>query len=248
MWRSKSELASNGPVVKTAGLRKVFGAGDVQVQAVREVSLEIMRGEMVALMGPSGSGKTTLLNLLGCVDRPTSGSYWLDEQDVSRMSDRQLSRVRNEKIGFVFQTFNLLPRMTALQNVGLPTIYGRRRRRARPLELLQRVGIAARARHLPAELSGGEQQRVALARALINDPAIILADEPTGNLDSHSGAEVMRLLQQLNEEGVTILLVTHDAAVARHAKRLVQFRDGEVVADEAISDRIIAGARQEQPQ
>ena len=245
MWQPRSEPTSNGPVVKTAGLCKIYGAGEVQVQAVRGVSLEIMRGEMVALMGPSGSGKTTLLNLLGCVDRPTSGSYWLDGQDVSRMSDRQLSRVRNEKIGFVFQTFNLLPRMTALQNVGLPTIYGRRRRRAHPLELLQRVGIAARARHLPAELSGGEQQRVALARALINDPAIILADEPTGNLDSHSGAEVMRLLQQLNEEGVTILLVTHDAAVARHAKRLVQFRDGEVVADEAIADRLIAVAKEQ---
>lgn len=244
MLQPKSEPTSNGPVVKTSDLRKIYGAGEVQVQAVRGVSLEIMRGEMVALMGPSGSGKTTLLNLLGCVDRPSSGSYWLDGQDVSRMSDRQLSRVRNEKIGFVFQTFNLLPRMTAVQNVGLPTIYGRRRRRARPLELLQRVGIAARARHLPAELSGGEQQRVALARALINDPAIILADEPTGNLDSHSGAEVMRLLQQLNEEGVTILLVTHDAAVARHAKRLVQFRDGEVVADEAIIDRLFAGAKE----
>ena len=231
----------NHHVVLTEELTKDYHTGETSVHALRGVSLAVRPGEMVAVMGPSGSGKTTLLNLLGCVDLPTNGRYWLDGDDVSRMDDRALSRARNEKIGFVFQTFNLLPRLAAVQNVELPQLYASRRlRRDAPLESLARVGLANRAHHRPAQLSGGQQQRVAIARALVMEPALVLADEPTGNLDSRSGEELMLLFQRLNQEGVTLVLVTHDHDVARHASRLVEMRDGRIVADNPVTDRLDA--------
>ncbi len=231
----------NGAVLVARDLSKDYLAGPASVHALRGVSLELTRGEMIAIMGPSGSGKTTLLNLLGCVDRPSSGQYWLDGEDVSRLSDAALSRIRNEKIGFVFQTFNLLPRLSALDNVRLPLLYRHRVvDREAPLQALERVGLSDRAHHRPNQLSGGQQQRVAIARALVMGPAILLADEPTGNLDSRSGEGIMLLFQQLNTEGMTILLVTHDANVARHGTRTVQMRDGSIIADRPIHDRLDA--------
>ena len=218
-------------------------AGGVMVQALKEVSFRITPGEFVVVRGPSGSGKSTLLNILGCLDQPTSGSYRLDGEDVARYRDAQLSRVRNAKIGFVFQSFNLLARTTALENVEIPMVYGDGRvDRKRALAALDRVGLGGRAGHYPTELSGGEQQRVAIARALINRPGLILADEPTGNLDLTVGGEVMALLQELNHEGSTILLVTHDDAVASYALREIALRDGAIV-----SDRPKAGHRALQP-
>ena len=234
--------AAEAAVVRTEALCKDYLGGAISVHALREVSLAVARGEMVAIMGPSGSGKTTLLNMLGCVDLPSRGRYWLDGEDTSRMGDRALSRVRNEKIGFVFQTFNLLPRLTALDNVKLPLLYsGRRRRRQGPREALERVGLADRMHHMPAQLSGGQQQRVAVARALVMNPAILLADEPTGNLDSRSGEEIILRFQQLNREGVTTLVVTHDPRVAQHATRIVEMRDGRITGDRAVLDRLEAG-------
>ena len=234
-------MASDGRVVMTEGLCKEYLEGAASVRALREVSLSVARGEMVAIMGPSGSGKTTLLNLLGCVDSPTRGRYWLDGEDTSRMGDRALSRVRNERIGFVFQTFNLLPRLTALKNVKLPMVYsGKRGSRQAPRQALERVGLAERMHHRPSQLSGGEQQRVAIARALVMQPSILLADEPTGNLDSRSGEEIMLIFQRLNREGATMLLVTHDPRVAQHATRIVEMRDGRIIADRPVTDRLEA--------
>ncbi|HOR01179.1 MAG TPA: ABC transporter ATP-binding protein [Anaerolineae bacterium] len=225
-------------VIEAEGLTKVYALGATTVPALRGVTLRVARGESLALMGPSGSGKSTLMHLLGCLDTPTAGSYRLEGQDVSRLSRDTRARVRNARIGFVFQTFNLLPRLSALDNVALPLLYrgngaGATKQAARALE---RVGLGQRSAHRPSELSGGERQRVAIARALVTGPAIILADEPTGNLDSANGIEIMGLLTGLHREGVTLLIVTHDARVAAHAGRRLYMRDGAICREEAEHD------------
>jgi putative ABC transport system ATP-binding protein len=220
-------------------LSRTFTLGDTAVHALRGVSLTIARGEFVAIMGSSGSGKSTLMNLLGCLDQPTSGDYVLDGIQVSRLDRRQLADIRNQKIGFVFQGFNLLPRTSALENVELPLLYDRTGRIAEPrrqaLAVLEQVGLGDRIHHEPARLSGGQQQRVAIARALVNDPAILLADEPTGNLDTRTSVEVMAVFQALNARGITILLVTHEPDIACYAKRIIELRDGRITRDEPIA-------------
>jgi putative ABC transport system ATP-binding protein len=231
------------PVVETRALEKIYRMGDLEVAALRGISLSIEGGEFVAVMGASGSGKSTFMNLLGCLDRPTRGSYLLSGRDVSRLSRDQLARVRSEQIGFVFQGFNLLPRTTAVENVELPLLYqgvGSRDRHRRAAEALARVGLADRLEHTSAQLSGGQQQRVAIARALVNRPALLLADEPTGNLDSRTSIEVMSIFQELNEQGLTVLLVTHEADIAQHARRVVTFKDGVVLSDVALGRRRLA--------
>ena len=232
-------------LIELRDIRKTYIVGEIEVNALESVSLEIDRGEYVALTGPSGSGKTTLMNTLGCLDRPTSGSYLLDGEEVAKMSGDERARVRNRKIGFVFQSFNLLARTSALENVELPLLYSTKlrpgERRARVRKLLEKVGLGSRMGHHPSQLSGGQQQRVAIARALANEPPIILADEPTGNLDSRTSREVMDLFQRLNEEdGITIVLVTHDPDVARRARRAVVVRDGRVVCDSTDFPRVAA--------
>ncbi len=223
-------------MIELENVTKIYRMGSVEVAALRGASLSIRQGEMVAIMGPSGSGKSTLMNIIGCLDVPTSGRYFLEEEDVGRLGDDRLAEIRNRKIGFVFQTYNLLPRISALANVELPLLYGNGRdRRRRSLEALEKVGLGHRAKHRPAELSGGEQQRVGIARALVKDPSLLLADEPTGNLDSRSSQEIVAILQKLNREaGIAVVLVTHEPDIAAATRRIISVRDGEVVSDEAV--------------
>jgi len=221
-------------VITLEGITKVYHAGEVEVPALKGLSLHIPEGDFVAIMGPSGSGKSTLMNLIGCLDQPSSGRYILDGYDVSALTDDQLAWIRNRKIGFVFQSFNLIPRASAVHNVEMPLIYAgdNQQRHERALAALESVGLLERAGHLPNELSGGQQQRVAVARALVTDPAILLADEPTGNLDSESSLEIMKLLRDLNQQGRTIVLITHEPDIAAFAQRVVRLRDGVIISDE----------------
>jgi putative ABC transport system ATP-binding protein len=232
------------PVIEIEDITKTYQMGKVAVEALRGVSLKVGPGEMLAIMGPSGSGKSTLMNIFGCLDQPSAGKYVLNGEDVGHLSDNQLAEIRNYRIGFVFQTFNLLARASALRNVMLPLIYagvGRTERRERARQALEIVGLADRVDHSPTELSGGQQQRVAIARALVNDPAIILADEPTGNLDSKSGAEIMAVLQELNRErGITVVLVTHDETIARHTNRIIRLHDGHITQDQTVEQLPVA--------
>jgi len=233
------------PVVQLEEIHKIYDSGEIPVHAVRGVSLTIKRGEFVAVMGASGSGKSTMMNLLGCLDRPTKGRYLLDGTDVSGLDRNQLADLRNQKLGFVFQGFNLLSRTTALENVELPMLYGRRHFsskevRERALHSLDIVGLSKRADHFPRQLSGGQQQRVAIARALINEPQILLADEPTGNLDSKTSVEIMGVFQRLNEQGITIVMVTHELDIAHYNKRNLIMRDGRLVSDVIVENRFIA--------
>jgi putative ABC transport system ATP-binding protein len=224
-------------MIELQNIVKIYKMGEIEVPVLRGLSFHVDRGEMVAIMGPSGCGKSTLMNIIGCLDTPTSGSYFLDGADVGKLTDSQLAELRNRKIGFVFQTFNLIPRTPAVTNVELPMLYGNATNRTkRAMEALEKVGLVGRAQHKPNQLSGGEQQRVAIARAMVNNPSIILADEPTGNLDSKAGLEIIHIMKRLNvEEGITIILVTHERDLAVHAQRIVSLRDGQIVGEEKIS-------------
>ena len=231
------------PVIQLECVEKTYQTGDVEVKAVKSVSLSIEKGEFVAFMGSSGSGKSTLMNILGCLDRPTAGRYLLDGMDVSRLNRNELAAVRNHKLGFVFQSFNLLSRTSAMENVELPLLYAERRfssheMRQRAEHALELVGLSGRAQHHPNELSGGQQQRVAIARALINDPEVLLADEPTGNLDSRMSIEIMNIFQKLNDEGITVLMVTHEPDIAQYTKRNVVMKDGLIKSDSLVPNRL----------
>ena len=222
-------------MIKLSNITKTYRMGEVDITVLSNVSLSVQNGELIAIMGPSGSGKSTIMNILGCLDRPTSGSYRFEEREISALADDELALIRNRKIGFVFQTFNLLPRFSALKNVEVPLIYSgvpARMRKERATPLLQQVGLADRMYHKPTELSGGQQQRVAIARALVNHPPLLLADEPTGNLDSRSGADILNLLTGLNQQGVTVIIVTHDQNVAARCRRVINVMDGQIVNDQ----------------
>jgi putative ABC transport system ATP-binding protein len=242
--RPRERVGPNDIVIWIEDMHKVYKMGTNEVHALRGVSLAVKRGEIMAIMGPSGSGKSTLMNILGCLDQPTWGQYTLDGEDVSKMSDDDLAAVRNRRVGFVFLSFNLLPRTSALDNVLLPLIYAGvppRERRKQAKDMLEAVGLGDRIDHTPNELSGGQQQRVAIARALVNEPSIILADEPTGNLDSKSGKEVMEILQNLNQErGITVMLVTHDPRIGHHAQRVLHLFDGKIKREEVVENPIQA--------
>lgn len=233
-------------VIKVENLVKVYETGSISLTALKGINLEVREGEFVAIMGSSGSGKSTLMNILGCLDRATSGNYFLEGTDISKLDDNSLAEIRRKKIGFVFQSFNLLPKMNALANVELPLMYDKvpaEERTARAKEALKKVGLEERMHHKPTELSGGQKQRVAIARALVNNPAIVLADEPTGNLDTASGNEIMKIFQELNDEGVTIIMVTHEPEIAACTKRNIVFRDGSIIADNPVKERTIIGGQ-----
>lgn len=235
-------------VIRIESISKIYKIGEQEIQALRCVSLEISQGEFVAIMGPSGSGKTSMMNVLGCLDLPTSGEYYLDGQPMSGIGDKEQAQIRNTKIGFVFQSFNLLARTTALENVELPMLYAgvtQRERRIRAMQALETVGLTDRMYNKPNELSGGQQQRVSIARSLVNNPVILLADEPTGALDTQTSEEIMRIFQELNDQGRTVIIVTHEPDVAEHTKRIIRFRDGEIIEDKPVIKRSIVNSRKE---
>ena len=229
-------------MLEVQNIVKSYKTGDINLTALKNISLKIEEGEFVAIMGPSGSGKSTLMNILGCLDRMSSGKYILNGKDVSGLHANELSHIRNKEIGFVFQSFNLIPRMSILENVSLPMVYSgmpAKERKKRALIALEKVGLLDRIKHLPNEVSGGQKQRAAIARAVVNSPSVIMADEPTGNLDTKSSLDIMKIFQDLNNEGATVVMVTHENDIAKHAKRIVRFRDGEIVMDTLVEDRII---------
>jgi putative ABC transport system ATP-binding protein len=229
-------------MIEVKNIVKIYEMGDIKLTALNNVSLRVDKGEFTAIMGPSGSGKSTFMNILGCLDKMNSGSYILNDKDVSGLSDNELAFVRNKELGFVFQSFNLIPRMTIFENVELPMVYAgvsTKERRERALSALDKVGLLDRIKHMPNEVSGGQKQRAAIARAIVNSPSVIMADEPTGNLDSKSSEDIMRIFQNLNNEGATVIMVTHENDISMHAKRVVRFRDGEVIQDYTVDNRII---------
>ena len=245
MSPSAGNAGSDAPVIRVRDLFRVYGRGDSSVTALRGISFEVHRGEMVAIMGASGSGKSTLMNIIWCLDRPTSGTYYLDGEDVSRHSRERLAEIRNQHLGFVFQSFNLLPRTSALENVELPLLYAARNGgniTQKALECLRSVNMIERAHHIPSQLSGGQQQRVAIARALVNDPSLLLADEPTGNLDTRTSVEILHVFQNLNAQGMTVVLITHEPDIAQFASRVIVLRDGRIVEDSPVLKRKSAEA------